>query len=592
MNNKIHLKHTTGKLCLLLLFCLASALPTIGQTFHGTPAENTSRTSLPDSLLTDRYIRHIYTAFPDSALKLLDIIKMQKQPRMQPYRIDLLRAIVYEFKQMHTLKEKFSRRALENDSIEKQPGQKLQALCYLSYALMAQGKYEESIQTAINGINLARELKNRVVECSLLHTMAQTSFELKRSEDGFGYLQQAIDLIGNSDNVRELAQLSYTYGELMTAFASEKLYEKAIQAGLQRKEIIKRMSGMAGPPQGYIDQQYAYLYSKLALYHQNTGKRLQATEAYNNFLATDFAHTPQGAVEAIPYLLETRQYRQVLETNLRSKSRFEGQDTLNHAYLTLLQNEAEAWRGLGDYKRADNLGRRIAAITGSIYAREKESRAQELGVVFQLNEKDMLLREAKATSKRRNILFMAACAIGVMLGVLLWNQHINLIRTRRRNRIAIRQIDELLAQKEELHKVFDREQSAGSNVPERDVQAENRTETGTTENGEDYACFMKMESALMREKWFLQPNFGRNELIQLTHLDKNRLSKLIQEYAGMNLSDYLNKLRVEYSVTLMQEKPHFSNDAIATEAGFSSRSTFYAAFSKNFGMTPTQYRKN
>lgn len=40
--------------------------------------------------------------------------------------------------------------------------------------------------------------------------------------------------------------------------------QEAIEAGLERAEIIRRMSLLQGPPPGYIDQQYGYLYSKMA----------------------------------------------------------------------------------------------------------------------------------------------------------------------------------------------------------------------------------------------------------------------------------------------------------------------------------------
>ena len=70
----------------------------------------------------------------------------------------------------------------------------------------------------------------------------------------------------------------------------------------------------------------------------------------------------------------------------------------------------------------------------------------------------------------------------------------------------------------------------------------------------------------------------------------NALSYLLKRYAGVsNVNSYLNRLRVEYSVKLIKEKNNFSIEAIAEEAGFNSRSTFYRAFYKQFGMTPTEY---
>ncbi len=57
------------------------------------------------------------------------------------------------------------------------------------------------------------------------------------------------------------------------------------------------------------------------------------------------------------------------------------------------------------------------------------------------------------------------------------------------------------------------------------------------------------------------------------------------------IRDYLNSLKIEYSIKLMKEKPYLSVDAIAEEANFNSRSTFYRAFVKISGMTPAQYMR-
>lgn len=567
----------------LSYFLFLPFLLSVGQTAYGTPTGVSS--PVPDSLLRDRYIRYISTAYPDSALLLLDIAEARRLPQLPQYRIDLLRSVVYERKQMYTLKETYSRRALQSDSIKRQPGQMLQGLCFLNTALLYQGKYEESIQVAEEGIALARKMRNKVVEYSLLLSMAQVCFDLKRSEEGFAYLQQIAEQAVASDNVRELAQLSTTYGELMAAFARENRLEEAVKTGLKRKGLIDRINGMPGPPQGYVDQQYAYLYSKLAVYHQNLGHSRKAAECYAHFLATDFSKTPQGACEGIPYLLLTKQYRQVLKTNLCNHTLFSGQDTLNYDYLNLLKYDAEAYRGLGNYQLADAWGRRMAVITDSIYTREKKNRTQELSTIFQLKEKEERLQKAQIAAKQKNILFWAACAIGLLMLILLWNERLNLRKTRRLNRIATKQIDELLAQRKELRQAF---------ANERKETTEAEKEKGEEEgcDGISYADFMQMENTIIAGKLFLQPKFGRNELMQMTRLDKNRLSKLIQKYTGGNITDYLNRLRVEYSTTLMTEKPYLSIDAIAEDSGFNGRTTFYSAFSKAFDITPAQYRKN
>ena len=103
---------------------------------------------------------------------------------------------------------------------------------------------------------------------------------------------------------------------------------------------------------------------------------------------------------------------------------------------------------------------------------------------------------------------------------------------------------------------------------------------------EEYARFMKMESLLVEQKLFLKPGFGRDDLIRVVGISKNDLSPLLRRYAGSdNFNDYLN------SIKLMKEKPYLSVDAIAEEANFNSRSTFYRAFVKISGMTPAQYMR-
>ena len=68
--------------------------------------------------------------------------------------------------------------------------------------------------------------------------------------------------------------------------------------------------------------------------------------------------------------------------------------------------------------------------------------------------KELQLSRIHAQSQQRKILFASSCIIiallSIPLGIICYHWH----KTRLRNRIAVKQINELLAQREELHKAF------------------------------------------------------------------------------------------------------------------------------------------
>ncbi|EEC53345.1 transcriptional regulator, AraC family [Bacteroides eggerthii DSM 20697] len=339
---------------------------------------------------------------------------------------------------------------------------------------------------------------------------------------------------------------------------------------------------MPGPPPGYIDQQYGYLYSKLALYYRQEGKTQKAAEAYRNYLATSFSSSQMGQAEIVPYLLRNHQYREALLRLDNHITVFWQADTISYNYTIALEHYAQAYRGLGNQDQANSYLQRIIRVNDSIYHREKSSQAHEFAILYQTQEKDTQIRETQAELKRQHILFATASLVALLLLILLWEKHLNLRRTHERNRIAVRQIDELLAQKEKLRKAY-----AGI---EKEESEEKQAAAQEVKNEENRLRFMQMETHLISGRLFLNPDMTREDLMKITGLSKNRLSALLQEQANDNFSGYLNRLRVEYSVALLKEKDKFTIDAIASMSGFNSRSTYYTAFNKIFHLSPAQYR--
>lgn len=551
-----------------------------------------AHSSKKDSLELEKAIYAYQLTNMDSALFLLD--KAEEQKVITPARINYLRAMVHGNQNLDSpsLEELYLRRALLAEKATPNPRLRLQALSALVDALQNQGKYSEAIQAAQKSIELARNQNNRVTEYELLSHLAIISYRLGQNNDGYIYLKQVIDNGSKSENVRELAQVSYAYGLLINGLIEEKRYEEALNAVIQRSELLERMKNMPGPPPGYIDQQKAYIYSKMANLYLYMGQKEKAEEAYQAFMQTNFSKRIDSGYNILPYLQKAQRHQDVLQKVQILKSYWK--DTINRQYRLLLEYEARAAGALGDYRRMATCNERALVLADSIYFRQKNSRAQELATLFKVNEKELQLKEEQAKAQQNSLLLLGAIIVLGLLTILAVVVYINFLRVSNRNRIAARQIDELLEQREELRRLFSKTNNKHKVSDSETSVKEEPTQIKATEtdkfSDKDYETFIRMERLVIEQQLFLEPRFGRDELLRITGIHKNNLSSLLQRYANAtNLNDYINRLRVEYTIKLMRGNKNYSIEAIAGEAGFNSRSTFYRAFYKEFGMTPAQY---
>jgi AraC-like DNA-binding protein len=102
-----------------------------------------------------------------------------------------------------------------------------------------------------------------------------------------------------------------------------------------------------------------------------------------------------------------------------------------------------------------------------------------------------------------------------------------------------------------------------------------------------------LESIMMQEKLFLDPDLTLADLAGRLKIHPNHISRIINEQFGMSFNDYINKYRVEETQKRFGD-PDFSAKTVLEimyETGFYSKSVFNTAFKKFTGMTPSEYRK-
>lgn len=561
-------------ICFLALLCVVSA---------NVCNVSAKSISIPDRL-TEQTIRQLYIEHPDSCLKLLDEAELRKIDTDMPlFKIDMLRAMCHEIKGDYHKKEQCLRRLLKDDSVRLAADRLLKATVMLAGTLDRQNKYEEGISVCREAIDLARRYGKKKEEAEMLSTMARINAGMKHNDEAEKCFWQAVKLLEKTDDVREMANLSTIYGEFMTFLIDTGNSKEAIRIGRKREVIIDKISALQGPPPGYIDQQRGFLYAKMAVLLLDDGQASEASRIYDKYRSLDFSNTYTGRMFSVPYLLEAGRYTEALKNN-GSCIRDYANDTISYDYLGLLENQARALRGLKDFHSADVYMQRCYTVQDSIYRRESEGKAQEYAALFDTQEKELQLSEAHAQSQRKTILIVSSITLIVLLLFILWAVFRNLRITRERNRIDAQRIDELLAQKEELRKAY-----STRFLPSRPEDAD-LTPKESDDLSEEYLSFIRMENKIVENQLFLNPKINRDEILQVTGIGKNALVPLIKKYSGSsNLNDYINRLRLEYAVKMIQTNKVYTIDYIAKTSGFNSRSTFYRAFQDVYGMSPSQY---
>lgn len=512
-------------------------------------------------------LRQLVVARPDSLLRVLDEMESGAIAALPTYEISLLRGLAYNEKRMFSLVEKYARETLADDSIESHLKIKLNAMTLLATARRYYGQYAESIDTSTEAIKIARRTGNVAGEYNILTTMAGTSFDMGDRKQGYRYLDQIIEKGSSSDDIRILANVSSAYGVKIVELYTDDRFEEGLSEGKKRLQLIDRIEKIGGSPEGYTDQQRAYAYARIASCAFRGGRRAEAADAYSSFMATDYAADPMGRAYIMDYLLDSGQWGMVIDFTKPLFPLFTQSDTINQDYAGLLECNARASAGLGDYRKAYGFARRAAAVNDSLKARENINRAQELATVFSMNEKDLELANARADSQRKHILMISAIGVAALVLIILLLVARAYRITKRQQKLATEHIDSMIA----LNKV--------------------KSESASSEEDEDRRQFMDMQQRIIDSGIFSDPNYNRDKLVDSSGMSRSAALSLIEKYTGMTPGDYINKLRVEHSVVLIQEHPDWTIDAIAEECGFISRATYYRHFNRIFGITPAQYRK-
>jgi AraC-like DNA-binding protein len=132
---------------------------------------------------------------------------------------------------------------------------------------------------------------------------------------------------------------------------------------------------------------------------------------------------------------------------------------------------------------------------------------------------------------------------------------------------------------------------ASARPPRAEARGEDRRQRNSKLAGLDVQAFIeKLEGHMRRAKPYLDPQLTVETLSRSLGISAYQLSEVLNYELGINFRNYVNSFRIADAKRLLSEGGELNILEVAFECGFNSKSPFNAAFVKETGMTPREWR--
>jgi len=440
------------------------------------------------------------------------------------------------------------------------------------------------VRTLMRLRNLAERNHNKAFEAMTYFTSGKWHHTNGQKKLGYTYCQDAMEMMKSSDYPSKHVELRNFYGEMVKMYARDGRYDDALHMSrLQEAEtmypspIIIKKANERG-----LRQTFAIRASMLA----KAGRMAEATQAYESWKNTTGGNDSDNK-EIYDYLRLSNKDEEALDIVTRYRDfLYRRGDTLSVRMLSVLNREALLRVEMGDYEHVPNLGSLIGTIADSINIRRSSEQMQT--TYHLLKEKN----ESQQRAQWITILTIVLAAVLIISLVILYyvryirHRNVELIKVLNgldAYRRAVINGDsptspEVVAALEEMRKL-----KLPNDLSSEDVEQP---------DDEDRRLYVEMDKQVTRDRLFLKPGLGREDLMRLIGVDKNRFGKMMSKYSdASNTSVYINMKRVEYGAKLLLEHPEYTIAAIASECGMSNTVTFNRTFKDVYNMTPSEYRE-
>lgn len=398
------------------------------------------------------------------------------------------------------------------------------------------------------------------------YSMGKAYQTLLREVEAEKALIESIELFKKEDDI-SLRVMAYRL--LTQVLLSEKKYESVILYALEWQDCLYKYQQQMEAKGHTMNLNGSYLYCHIAHAEGLMGlSNLKEAEDALGAARKCAAGRKQASMYAL-WEVEAQfaELREEYEKALRYASHnykllSDAGDVVNA--LSVNETRARLLLKMGDGIEAATIYRQILSQQDSLRNISMAAQLDDLRTIYEV---DQITAEQQQT-RRQLILFILLCILFILSTIVyfIYNR-----KLKKKNKDLYRQIESYSQAQEEI-------------IQLKFNQLKKETK-------EDLSLFDRLEKKMTEKKLYLQKDLSLDVLADQLNTNRTYLSDCIKNGCGKTYSNYISDLRLHAAIKLFEQEAYLSVTEISEQVGYSTYTSFYRAFSRRYGINPSEYYK-
>ncbi len=536
----------------------------------------------------------IYSENPKRALWLLD--SAERTGALPSIKCDLMRARIYSYPgecSNTDTAQAICKKLLLNDTVKGDLKYMFDVIEQMKVTTAQQEDYEQEILYASQLVEICKKLGDEPEELRTEAEIGSVQAKIGNRAEG---LQKLNMVIGKLEGKRKFAYADACIIALKRkteVLSKEGRHDEIINTA---KKIIAITDDYEEHPDDYDDKTFripydkdrakycdfyrSQAYSLIANAYAKKGDMKNARKYAQKFENTTYGQGLIGRINFAPTWCLLGDYGK-MQSAYDEYNAISGKDTLSTDYATQLECRAIAAAATGRYVESQDYWKRYSKLSNKLNDKLQVSKAHEYAARFREQEQELEIQKQEAALIRQNIYFATISIIALLAAGFATY----FFRQRKamtiKNQALVSQISDANKYKQKYAQL---KESIAATEVSTPIQ---------TDELNDEKLFELLSQTTIQEKLYLDPNFGRQTLMERFGISKERVGSAFSNGSNYHsLPAFINECRLTHAVKLMNEQPGMSIEQVALSSGYSSSNTFGRNFRLKFAMSPTEYRNS